>query len=184
MTPYDAIVLAGGGSSRLGTDKTQVRIDGRTVLQRVLDAVAGAELRIVVGAERPGLDASPVWMREEPPGSGPANGVACALARARSPYVVVLAGDLPYVDASTVGRLLAAVGPGSGDAAVLRDAGGRAQWLSAAARTAALREHVATREWAGAAMRDLWEPLAPVLVEARGDEAHDIDTPEDIPSQP
>lgn len=183
VTPYDAIVLAGGGSTRLGTDKTQVRIDGRTVLERVLDAVGDAAQRIVVGAERTGLDAGLVWMREDPPGSGPANGVACAVSRARSAYVVVLAGDLPYVDSGTVGRLLDAAG--SGGAAALRDADGRAQWLCAATRTSALRDRLATREsWADAAMRDLLAPLAPVLVEARGDETHDIDTPEDIPSQP
>lgn len=184
MTPYDAIVLAGGGSTRLGTDKTRLRIGGVPVLERVLSAVADAEQRFVVGAEQRDLSAGPLrWLREDPPGSGPANGVACAAPGLRAGVVVILAGDLPYVDAGTVGRLLTATD--TAVAAVLRDAGGREQWLCAAVRTTALRETLANRaDWADAAMRDLLRPLAPELVDAHGDETHDIDTPDDIPSQP
>src|SRR5690606_32880895 len=98
------------------------------------------EQRIVVGDERSGLDPALLCMREAPPGSGPANGVACALSRVRSAYVVVLAGDLPYVDSGTVGRLLSPAE--SGAAAAMRDSGGRAQWMCAAARTSTLRSRM------------------------------------------
>ena len=184
MTPYDAIVLAGGGSTRLGTDKTRVVIDGTPVLERVLSAVSTAQARLVVGPERPVADDSGIrWLREDPPGTGPANGIACAASHLSAEFAVVLAGDLPYVDAATAHRLLAAAEANAG--AVLYDQSGRAQWLSAAVRSDMLRDRLATRDsWANAAMQDLFAPLDLVGVPARGDESHDIDAPEDIPSQP
>ena len=65
------MVLAGGRGSRLGgVDKASVVVDGRTLLDHVLDAVALAELIVVVGprkADVPGV----TWAREDPPGGGP-----------------------------------------------------------------------------------------------------------------
>ncbi|UYM07611.1 molybdenum cofactor guanylyltransferase [Solicola gregarius] len=184
MTPYDAIVLAGGRSVRLGTDKTRVAVGGTPVLDRVLAAVADARSRLVVGPSRPLADASRVrWLREDPPGSGPASGVACAVPYVASELVAVLAGDLPYVEPATVSRLVEATG--DGDGAVLHDADARPQWLCAVVRTTALRRQVASRDdWAGAAMRELLDPLDLANVVSVGAESHDIDTPDDIPSEP
>lgn len=184
MTPYDAIVLAGGASSRLGTDKTRVAVGGTPVLERVLTAVNTAETRLVVGPERPIADDTGVrWLREDPPGSGPANGIACAASHLSADFAVVLAGDLPYVDATTVRRLFTAAQAGPG--AVLHDGTGRPQWLSVAVRSTVLRDRLDTRDsWANTAMYELLGPLDLVGVPARGDESHDIDTPEDIPSEP
>lgn len=57
---YDAIVLAGGAGRRLGgAGKPRLEVGGRTLLQWVLAAVAGAERRIVVGPD-PRLGGFPV----------------------------------------------------------------------------------------------------------------------------
>jgi CTP:molybdopterin cytidylyltransferase MocA len=53
---HDAIVLAGGGSTRFGRDKLAAVVDGVTLLDRVLNAAAAAEQRIVVGSRRPAAD--------------------------------------------------------------------------------------------------------------------------------
>ncbi|UPK75284.1 molybdenum cofactor guanylyltransferase [Nocardioidaceae bacterium SCSIO 66511] len=183
MTPYDAVILAGGRSSRLGTDKTRVTVGGRSVLDRVLAAVDDADTRFVVGPARPVKDDARIrWVREEPPGTGPANGVACTVPYLDSGLVAVLAGDLPYVERSTVARLVDGV---AGDGAVLQDSAARPQWLCAVVRTSSLQRRVSTRDtWAGAAMRDLLGALELTRVSAVGDESHDIDTPDDIPSEP
>lgn len=189
---FDALVLAGGSSTRLGADKTRLTIGGRSLLDRVLAAVRDAERVIVVGDERP--TARPVqWLREDPPGSGPAAAVVTGLAEVRADLVVVLAGDLAMVDAGTVGRLLDALGgPGGAggdtpwsqaapDGALLTDQDGRRQYLTGAHRTAALRRAAAAREhWTDAAMHVLLAPLSLSAVVPHGNEAHDVDTPGDL----
>ena len=51
--PFDAVVLAGGAAARLGgADKPGLDLDGRPLLAHVLDAVAAAPRRVVVGPPR------------------------------------------------------------------------------------------------------------------------------------
>jgi molybdopterin-guanine dinucleotide biosynthesis protein A len=172
---YSAIVLAGGGSSRLGRDKTQVQVAGHSALDRVLAALDGAAQIVVVGVPRRLHPARGVlWTQEQPPGGGPAAGVAAAAKMLSEPWVVVLAGDLPMVDAETVRRLLAGAA-GADDGAVLVDAGGRRQHLSVALRTEALRQRLAGRSWHGAPMWRLLDELTLAEVAARGHETLDLD---------
>lgn len=189
---FDALVLAGGSSTRLGADKTRLTIGGTSLLDRVLAAVRDAARVIVVGDERP--TTRPVlWLREHPPGAGPAAAVVTGLAEVRADVVVVLAGDLAMVDAGTVGRLLDALGgpdddagdihgsTGASDGALLTDQVGRRQHLTGAHRTAALRRAAAAREsWTDAAMHLLLAPLSISPVAPHANEAHDVDTPADL----
>ena len=175
---YDGIVLAGGGSSRLGRDKTQVDVAGRTALDRVLAALAGATEVLVVGPPRP-VHAAVHWVLEDPPGGGPAAGVAAAVARVRRPWVVVLAGDLPMIGTATVNRLLDRA-RGGNDGAVLVDAAGRRQHLTVALRTDRLRPRAEGRSWHGAPMWLLLEGLRLVEVPAVAHETLDLDEPADV----
>ncbi|MEU4806804.1 NTP transferase domain-containing protein [Actinosynnema sp. NPDC023587] len=170
---WDAVVLAGGRGSRLGgVDKAAVRIGGRTLLEHALDAVRGAGRVVVVGPEKdvPGV----LWTREDPPGGGPAAGVAAGLRHVRADVVVVLAVDQPGVTASTVERLLATGAP-----AVLVDEDGRSQWLAGAWRTDRLRTALPDDPH-GVSMRSVLGPLDPVPVVALPGEARDVDTPADL----
>lgn len=178
---YVGIVLAGGRSSRLGQDKTQVEVAGSTALDRVLAALGGAGQLIVVGDPRPlsGPAVGVLWTREDPPDGGPAAGVAAAASLVREPWAVVLAGDLPLVDAATVDRLLAEARDAC-DGAVLVDGGGRRQHLSVALRAEALRQRVGERDWHGAPMWSLLEGLDLVEVAARGHETLDLDEAADV----
>jgi len=172
---YSAIVLAGGGSSRLGRDKTRVEVAGHSALDRVLAAVDGAAQIVVVGAPRrlhPARDV--LWTQEQPAGGGPAAGVAAATAMLSQPWVVVLAGDLPMVDAATVRRLLIGA-EGAYDGAVLVDAEGQRQHLTVALHTEALRQRIVGRNWHGAPMWRLLDELTLAEVGARGHETLDLD---------
>ena len=139
-----AVLLAGGAGSRLGgVDKAALRLDGATLLDRALDALAGLEV-VVVGPprDRPGLRI----VREDPPRSGPAAAVVTGLrALPAVDEVLLLAVDLPRLPEAVPLLLAAPTGP---DGAVVVDADGRKQWLLARYRAAAL----------GAAARALGDP--------------------------
>lgn len=142
---YDAIVLAGGASRRLGgVDKTALRVGGRTLLDRVLRACRGAGQTVVVGPRRPTV--RPVtWTREAPPGGGPVAALAAALPLASADTVVLLSADLPFLDDAIVRTLLdalAAAGDGV-DGAMFVDGTGRDQPLVAAYRVGSLRRGTA-----------------------------------------
>ncbi|MGW3283742.1 NTP transferase domain-containing protein [Streptomyces sp. NPDC001002] len=140
---YDAVVLAGGAARRLGgADKPGVRVGGRALLDRVLAACADARTTVVVADVRP--TARPVlWAREEPPGGGPVAALAAGLAHTTADHVVVLSADLPFLEPTTVRRLLAALRAGGTEGALLTDADGRDQPLVAAYRADALRRELA-----------------------------------------
>lgn len=174
---YDAIIPAGGAARRLdGADKPGLLVDGRTMLDHVLAAVAGAGRRVVVGPVRP--TAVPVvWRRESPVGGGPVAALAAGLPEVAAPYCVLLAADLPRI-APAVPVLLAAVA--GRDAAVLV-ADGRRNVLAAAWLTEALRAAVAQLpDPAGAAVRALYEGRDVAEVEDAGGWGRDCDTWADL----
>ncbi|MCW2606426.1 MAG: mobA, partial [Frankiales bacterium] len=114
----------------------------------------------------------------DPPGGGPAAALAAGLRHVQADVVVVLAADLPFLDAATVDLLLGAAE--GHDGALLVDADGRDQVLTSAWRTAALRAR-ATGELDGAPLRALLRGLEPVRLPAPDPRAvQDVDTPEDL----
>jgi hypothetical protein len=70
-------VLAGGQSSRFGSDKALAELDGRTLLARAVEALqAQCDAVVVVGRE----DAPVPTLPDRPrPGMGPLGGIAAAL---------------------------------------------------------------------------------------------------------
>jgi molybdopterin-guanine dinucleotide biosynthesis protein A len=175
---FDAIVLAGGASRRLGgADKAEVEVGGRRLIDRAVESVRDARRVVVVGPERP-VPYPVTWVRERPPEAGPAHAVAAGLEEVRRQIVVVLAVDLPLVGSALVARLVDAVG--TGDGAVCTDDHGRDQMLLAAYRTTSLRARLgALGATPGASMRALVEGLDLVRIEA-GVAARDCDTWDEV----
>jgi len=136
-TSYDVLVLAGGRSRRMGGgDKTRLPVAGVPLLDRVLGAVSDESDVVVVGDERP--TTRPVsWTREHPLHGGPAAAVAAGLPHLTRDTTVLLAGDLPLLTSSFVGRLVAATTSEAGAVPIDRD--GYPQWLCSAWPTALLR---------------------------------------------
>lgn len=177
---FDAVVLAGGGGTRLGgVVKADVEVGGRALLDHVLDGLAPAAAVVVVGP--PAVDRAGVArVLEDPPGSGPVAGLAAGLAHlsgSPSPVVVVLACDIPRGPAA-LPALLAAVADGDGARLV---ADGRPQHLVAAYRREALDAAFARLgDPAGASMRALLVGLDLVDVPDPADLGADADTWADV----
>lgn len=177
---WSAVVLAGGRGARLGgVDKAGVEIGGRTLLDRVLDAVGDAREVVVVGEPAP-TERPVTFTRESPRHGGPAAGLLAGLDALLdvSPYVAVVAVDMPRLTTGTLRRLADAAA--DRDGAVLVDATGRRQ-LAVVVSSARLHEVRPDRE----RQHDLalWRLLAPldlVEVPAIGDEHRDVDTLSDL----
>src|SRR4051794_19364435 len=94
---FDAVVLAGGRARRMGSeDKLSLDVGGRSLLSRVIDAVAGAGRIVVVGPRRVvDTDVDVVWCREQPEGSGPAAALRTGLDHVTAELVVGGAGGPP-----------------------------------------------------------------------------------------
>jgi len=90
-------VLTGGSSSRMGRDKATIRMSGETLASRtarILSAVASPCFEV-----GPGVSSLPA-LREDPPGSGPLAAIAAgASALAVGLPALVVACDLPRLDA-------------------------------------------------------------------------------------
>jgi molybdopterin-guanine dinucleotide biosynthesis protein A len=140
LPPYAAVVPAGGRAARLGGQaKPQLEVGGRSILAAVLDAVADAAQRVVVGPPQP-VPPDVLLVREHPPGGGPVAALRAGLAPVDTAVVAVLAGDLPFVPPSLIEELRTRL---TGDGILVVDDAGRDQYLLGIWRTAALRAAVA-----------------------------------------
>jgi molybdenum cofactor guanylyltransferase len=105
-----AIVLAGGQSRRMGQDKALLPLEGRPLLEHVVDRLRPLFPEILVSAGQtdreplPGVRVIP----DEAPGHGPLMGIASALAASSHALNFVVACDMPEIDERLVRRLLAA----------------------------------------------------------------------------
>lgn len=85
-------VLAGGQSTRFGSDKAVALLDGQTLLQRAADTLSQwCERVVIVGREQGPADTLPDWPQ---PGMGPLGGIAAAL---------MLTNDQAYDAVLTIG---------------------------------------------------------------------------------
>lgn len=134
MPAFAGVVLTGGASRRMGTDKAFVAVRGRPLAAVARDALlrAGATEVVAVGGDAGRLRS--LGLRPVPdrfPGEGPLGGLVSGLDAVRTEVAVVLACDLVAVDAATVRRLLHALATSGADV-VVPVVGGRTQVLAAA----------------------------------------------------
>jgi molybdenum cofactor guanylyltransferase len=92
-----AFILAGGKSTRMGTDKVFVQFNGRTLLEGALDLarLVSADVRIV-GDPAKFAALAPV-VEDAFPGCGPLGGIHAALRASSSSLNFMLAVDMPFV---------------------------------------------------------------------------------------
>jgi molybdopterin-guanine dinucleotide biosynthesis protein A len=176
-----AVILAGGRSSRFGSDKLHVEVHGHELLDGVVSAAfAVAGQVVVVGpldlAVAPGV----LVTREEPEHAGPFAAVARGLELVDTDVVLVLAGDL--VDPAPAFRPLldALATDPHADAAVIVDSTGHVQPLLAAYRTLALRGCIVGVDPVGRAAWALLDGLHVHEVIDADRWSRDIDSPDDL----
>lgn len=99
-------VLAGGDSTRMGTDKALVIVDGSTMLDRVLAVADRIGDPIVIGrSTAPGP--VPAFRDLRPDVRGPLTGLETALTLNPGRTIVLVAVDHPFLQSKTIDHLLA-----------------------------------------------------------------------------
>jgi molybdenum cofactor guanylyltransferase len=95
ITQIEAFILAGGASSRMGTDKSRLLLEDQTFVERIAATLLTVTdtIRLVGGSENSKLatvaDVYPQW--------GALGGLHAALSACRREWAIVVACDLPFV---------------------------------------------------------------------------------------
>ncbi|MBI4317219.1 MAG: molybdenum cofactor guanylyltransferase [Chloroflexi bacterium] len=96
----NGIILAGGRSRRLGTDKTVLEIGGRRLIEVVLDIVAAVAHDVIIVTNSPHLfESLPARLTGDvQPGTGPLGGILSGLLVSDDSHSLVVACDMPFLN--------------------------------------------------------------------------------------
>ena len=105
-----ALVLTGGHSKRMGTDKALIKIDGITILDRTIDLLMNHSDQVFVSLRKDqGLESHRSkyeMLFDNPDYKGPMAGIMSAAKHdADSPWIIVSC-DLPFLDYEIINQLL------------------------------------------------------------------------------
>lgn len=104
-----ALILAGGKATRFGgIAKHELVVDGQTIFERQVSVLAPRVAEIIVSSPRD--IAGYRTVRDSVEGAGPLAGIAAGLAACRTPWLLVVAGDMPYITGELIEVLLGGAG--------------------------------------------------------------------------
>jgi molybdopterin-guanine dinucleotide biosynthesis protein A len=138
--PIDSFILIGGRSSRFGSPKALLTLDGQPLLDRTAETINAAlpETRITLVSSTPeqflGLNTGLPFIFDLHPDRGPVGGLHAALAYARTEWIFVTACDYPFISVDLL-KYLAGLIDGTFEAIVNTQPDGRLQPLCAFYRT-------------------------------------------------
>jgi molybdopterin-guanine dinucleotide biosynthesis protein A len=178
-----AIILAGGESSRFGSNKALQLLAGKPLICHVAERLSqiANETLVVIGYREPRasyeavLPSSIRIMNDSQEGKTPLIGIATGLQGVKSEHALICACDIPFVNEGVV-ELLFRRASGA-DAAIPRWNGGHIEPLEAVYRTASTLK--ATREtltFSGPPLRVMIGKLAQVVYVSVEDEIGKLDS--------
>jgi molybdopterin-guanine dinucleotide biosynthesis protein A len=179
------ILLAGGSSRRMGSDKANIDFGSGTLLIFQLEQIPSTFTVVVVGETidtRPEITGPTITCtRENPPGAGPVAALAAGLEQVNTPAIALLAVDAPFA----LPHLLRCKLDPNSHALIPRERGGKAQYLAGLYRSESLRRALEQLgSPANKSMRELTAHLPSIdyleLGPEDGQDFMDIDTPQDL----
>jgi molybdenum cofactor guanylyltransferase len=183
-----ALVLAGGKATRLGgADKRELVVGGQTIFQRQCAVLGSRVAEILVSSARPvpGYRTVPDAVADV----GPLAGIAAGLGVASTPWLLVIAGDMPYITGAWIDLIRDRIANDC-DAVGIR-IGGLPEPLFCALRVAAcepiVTRRLATRAFKAAglledaSLRVNWiEEAAARAIDPELRGLHNVNAPEDL----
>ena len=176
------IVLSGGTSSRFGSDKSQAKIAGKSLIAFILGSIP-SEFKIVIVGQDPKIESSQYHcVLEEPIGGGPLAGFKAGLDASESELVALIATDMPFASGLVL-NLINSIRVHD-DAVMYVDAKGFKQPLAAVYRSKSVKRALADLgQLDGKSMRELVSHLSVHEIEMSHEIAQalmDIDTAADL----
>lgn len=97
-----SVVMAGGKSSRMGTDKSFVPLLGKPLIEHVLERLGGIGQEEIIITNRPEdyEYLNRPMFQDIIPNRGPLGGLHTALVHANYPHILVTACDMPWLNRS------------------------------------------------------------------------------------
>jgi molybdopterin-guanine dinucleotide biosynthesis protein A len=126
-----AVLLAGGGSRRMGQDKATLLFGGKPLWRiqlQLLRELAPLEILISARSDPTWRPADVRFVPDAAPSRGPLSGIGASLPRIATPYLLALAIDIPFMTVEYLRSLSGRIGQGRGVLPVIR---GRAEPLAA-----------------------------------------------------
>lgn len=100
MRSVQGFILVGGASSRMGTDKASLLLDGRTFVQRIAEELSAVTDSVtLIGRDSGKLHLNLPSAPDAYPSWGALGGVHAALNASQLPWSLIVACDLPFVTA-------------------------------------------------------------------------------------
>ncbi|MFC1637369.1 molybdenum cofactor guanylyltransferase, partial [Planctomycetota bacterium] len=131
-----AIVMAGGASQRMGTDKSMLPMKGQLIIENICEQLRSRFQQILISANDTdkfaflGFDI----VQDRVSGQGPLMGIASALAASTNELNFVVACDIPHIRMTFIRRMLSKAAQGGADIVVPMTLDGQCEPLFAVYR--------------------------------------------------
>ncbi|HEV2619663.1 MAG TPA: molybdenum cofactor guanylyltransferase [Acidobacteriaceae bacterium] len=95
--PISAYVLAGGRSSRMGSDKALLQLAGKPLIQHAVAKLHRLTANVRILSSNPALAAYAPLLPDIHPGAGPIGGIEAALLHSTTDWNLILPVDVPFI---------------------------------------------------------------------------------------
>lgn len=100
-----AVILTGGESKRMGSDKAATELQGKTLLRHVIEKIEPLFSELMISVHELRTDLKQKQIIDDSEGRGPMVGIKRALEEAKTDWVFVIACDMPFVSTALIQQL-------------------------------------------------------------------------------
>ncbi|SFC43483.1 molybdenum cofactor guanylyltransferase [Algibacter lectus] len=109
-TNITGIILAGGKSTRMGTDKGFLMLNGKSFMQHSIDALKPVASKLIIVSNNTDYDVFGLnRVNDSIENAGPLAGIYSGLKESRTDYNLVLSCDIPLINSDVLRQLISAV---------------------------------------------------------------------------
>lgn len=139
-------ILTGGKSTRMGTDKAFLTLEGRRLIERMLDLARAVARDVSIVGSKAKFEQFAPAIEDTFPDCGPLGGIHAALRASSSELNLIVAVDMPFLSHELLGFLIGRARHSSAQVIVPRSGGGYQPLAAVYRRDFADRAEAALRQ--------------------------------------